>query len=250
MKIKHLAKNTAMATGFFRPAEWIYRTLIRPELAVHFRKEVKFYSNFIGPGDLCFDIGAYIGTKTEVFLETGASVVAFEPQEDCFRELIARCKIFHQFTPVRSAVGDEVGEASLYIKRRRSASSLREGWEGNAISTANVPVTTLDEAIRKYGVPKYCKIDVEGYNLEVLQGLSQSIEIISFEYHRREFDKAIFCLNYLESMGTLLINVTPAELPYFASVDWLKKDDFVSFFMSNLSDKDEYHYGDIFVIMF
>jgi FkbM family methyltransferase len=249
MKLKSLAKNTALATGFFRPAEWIYRTLIHPELSVNFRKEVKFYSNFIGPGDLCFDIGAYIGTKTEVFLQTGASVVAFEPQEDCFRELMARCKVFQKFTPVKCAVGNEVGEATLYIKRRRSTSSLRQGWEGDAISTTNVPVTTIDEAIKKYGAPKYCKMDVEGYNLEVLQGLSQPIEIISFEYHRREIDKAILCLNYLESMGTLLINVTPAELPYFASVGWLKKDDFVSFFMHNLSDKYGYHYGDIFVIM-
>jgi hypothetical protein len=44
------------------------------------RKRLTFYRNFIRNGDLCFDIGANIGTRTEAFLELGAKVVAVEPQ--------------------------------------------------------------------------------------------------------------------------------------------------------------------------
>jgi FkbM family methyltransferase len=249
LNIKRAAKRTAIATGFFRPAEWLYRTFVRPELSVQLRREMEFYGQLLRPGDLCFDVGAHIGTKAEALLRTGASVVAFEPQEDCLRELVARCGTFPRFIAVRSAVGRERGARTLYIRKRRSHSSLREDWHGEAVATAAVPVTTLDEQIQTHGTPRYCKIDVEGYSLEVLQGLSQPVEIISFEYHGDEFDRAVACLDHLERLGSLSLNVTPAERPCFASVHRLTKDDFLRFYASDLSGRHEYRYGDVFVFM-
>ena len=46
-----------------------------------------------------------------------------------------------------------------------------------------VKVTTLDDEIKKYGAPSFCKIDVEGLEVDVLRGLSSPIKMISFEYH-------------------------------------------------------------------
>ena len=42
------------------------------------QKMKSFYSHFIGKGDLCFDVGANLGNRAEVFLALGATVVAIE----------------------------------------------------------------------------------------------------------------------------------------------------------------------------
>src|SRR5690349_11141019 len=53
-----------------------------------------FYSQFVKAGDLCFDIGANMGSRIAVFLKLKARVVALEPQEKCLRELH---KVFHGY---------------------------------------------------------------------------------------------------------------------------------------------------------
>lgn len=51
---------------------WKYRVALR-----------SFYAQFISPGDLVFDIGANVGSYTEMFLRLGAKVVAAEPNREC-----------------------------------------------------------------------------------------------------------------------------------------------------------------------
>ena len=51
------------------------------------REMLRFYSRFIHKGDLCFDVGAHMGNRTEIFLKLGANVIAVEPQEDCINQL-------------------------------------------------------------------------------------------------------------------------------------------------------------------
>ena len=43
-------------------------------------KRFNFYSGFINKGNICFDIGANYGNRTEVFLKLGSEVIAVEPQ--------------------------------------------------------------------------------------------------------------------------------------------------------------------------
>src|SRR5438105_4477975 len=47
------------------------------------QKMIAFYRQFIEPGDLCFDVGANIGNRTDIFLALGARVVCIEPQPSC-----------------------------------------------------------------------------------------------------------------------------------------------------------------------
>jgi hypothetical protein len=51
--------------------------------------------------------------------------------------------------------------------------------------------------IIKYGKPYYIKIDVEGYEFSVLQGLKQPIDIISIEFTAELIKNTFTCLNYL-----------------------------------------------------
>jgi FkbM family methyltransferase len=154
----------------------------------HFKSDLALYSQFISPGDLCFDVGSNVGEKAGVFLALGARVVAFEPQPNCFREMVARCSPNGRLTAINEAVGAIPGELPMYVSRHSGSSSLVAGWSGEIQGVIRVPVTTLDQAIDRFGVPRFCKIDVEGFELEVLKGLSRPIPYVTIEYHHEEKD--------------------------------------------------------------
>jgi FkbM family methyltransferase len=148
----------------------------------------RFYRSFISPGDLVFDVGANVGNWTRLLLDIGARVIAVEPQPGVFRQRDA----IHE--PV--AVGRERGELELRLTRDPHISGLatlsdewldlltRSGrvYEGAWGETIIVPVVTLDDVIAKHGVPTYIKIDTEGWDAQVLAGLSEPIAYFSFEY--------------------------------------------------------------------
>ncbi|MFK7772103.1 MAG: FkbM family methyltransferase [Saprospiraceae bacterium] len=55
-------------------------------------------------------------------------------------------------------------------------------------------LTTLDQIIEQEGVPAFIKIDVEGYELEVIQGLNARIPLLSFEANFPEFKEETFLI--------------------------------------------------------
>ena len=244
-----VVKQLSISTGLYKPARTLYRLLNKSQLA-KFHQELEFYSKLIEPGSLCFDVGANIGEKTEVFLKIGASVVAFEPQPDCMKELKARCGHYRKkLCMCQSAVGEESGEAVLHLRESSGQASLLSNWQGKPKNNISVPVTTLDRAIVEFGKPDYCKIDVEGYELNVLKGLTQAIPLLSFEYHLTEceIETTRACLNYLSKFGELLINLTPSSILVFTFQDWMTIDQFLKVFPDGLRNREGYFYGDIFV---
>ena len=64
-----------------------------------------------------------------------------------------------------------------------------------------VETITLDDLIKQYGEPRFIKIDVEGYELEVLQGLTTKQADICFEWVEERISKAKECCEYLSKLG-------------------------------------------------
>lgn len=213
------------------------------------RQEFAFYSNLVRRGDLVFDVGANYGDKTRVFLQLGAKVISFEPQADCRTELEARCGKCRNLVTVGYALGSKPGKSLFYTRSHKGASGLIKNWRDDIESEFEVSVVTLDSMIKTHGSPKYIKIDVEGYEYEVLKGLSEPIPYISFEYHLKKpggVAKAIGCLEYLSRFGQLAINITPAENLVFPG-DWMTIDEFRNSFPAQVSLWKGFGYGDIFV---
>jgi 16S rRNA A1518/A1519 N6-dimethyltransferase RsmA/KsgA/DIM1 with predicted DNA glycosylase/AP lyase activity len=52
-------------------------------------RRINFYSQFISPDDLCFDVGANMGNRIEALLKLRAKVVVIEPQTKC-HEILKR----------------------------------------------------------------------------------------------------------------------------------------------------------------
>ena len=91
--------------------------------------------------------------------------------------------------------------------------------------TETVKITTLDKLIAKLGSPKFCKIDVEGYEEQVLKGLSVPIEYISLEYTLPErLESLSNCLHELSRIGSFDCNYTIGEDMKLELSEWVGRD--------------------------
>jgi len=242
-------KRVSIAAGLYRPARALSRRLRRFQLR-DFRAHVELYRSFLPPGALCFDVGANIGERSEALLEAGARVVAFEPNPLALPELKARCSHHKNWTLVTAALGSRAAIATLHARESSGQSSLAADWEGKVIATYHVPVVTIDAAIQAFGSPVYCKIDVEGWELEVLNGLTQPIPVLSFEFHLtdRDITKTRACLEKLAQFGSSHANITPHETASYHWADWMPLTQLVRWFPGDLRQTlPGFPYGDIFV---
>ncbi len=189
------------------------------------------YGEFVRPGDLCFDIGANVGRRTEMFLALGASVVAVEPQAFCVRKLQRRFGSNPRVELVAEAVGRRSGEAKLLVSSAHTISSMSGEWvqrvrESGRFGShtwdeaATVPVTTLDALISEHGIPSFCKIDVEGYEAEVLAGLSTPLHALSFEFTPEAIESTIECLQRLAELGRTVFNYSIGDTGALALEEW------------------------------
>lgn len=192
----------------------------------------RHYAALIAPGHLVFDIGAHVGNQTRVLARLGARVVAIEPQPQLARWLRWLFRADRRVTVVETALGARPGKASLYPSSRTpTVATLSSDWiasVGSARSFARVrwgapievPVTTLDALIEQHGLPRFCKIDVEGFEAEILRGLSQPIPLLSFEYVPAAIAIACETVGLLAALGPYRFNLTVGERRAFRCPQW------------------------------
>ena len=158
-------------------------------LRAHY-SERSFYRQFIGPGDLVFDVGANIGDKATLFRSLGARVICIEPQTEIVDFLRRRFRQDRNVVIEGVALGESSGEGSIFLCPQLSAistmakSSFSKGRFAGKLKGAMpqvVPIQTLEAMVKKHGRPDFCKIDVEGYEIQVVRGLASSIPLVSLE---------------------------------------------------------------------
>jgi FkbM family methyltransferase len=171
-----------------------------------------------GSRPLVFDVGANIGAKTELYLRNGAKVVCFEPQAACVDALQERFRGNGRVVVVPTALGAHIGEAEMSICSQENAiSTFADVWKTGRFKdklwdrVEVVPVTTLDAAIERHGMPFYCKIDVEGFEQSVLSGLTRQIPVLSFEFCAEGLDQTETCLALLSRLGYAAFNACLGE---------------------------------------
>jgi len=187
-------------------------------------QELTFYRRLLrgfNPGDLIFDIGANQGTKTETFLRLGAKVVAVDPDE-ANKEILESKFLKYRFAPkpvviVNRAVSDKSETATMFVDAPGSAKNTfsrkwvdtlrtddsRFGHSLDFQQSKEVTTTTLEKLFVDHGVPFFVKIDVEGFELSVLQGMQRPVPYLSFEVNLPEFrPEGLQCVEVLAAMST------------------------------------------------
>lgn len=183
----------------------------------------RLYRDFVNAGDLVFDVGANIGENTALFANLGARVIAVEPLEQCAAAISAYASRAHQDVQVeRCALGCQPGTLKLSVcSQALDISSASPEWMG-AMQQAGlargpwdmqvvVPMSTLDALIARYGSPSFIKVDVEGYEAEVLCGLSQRVNSVSLETHRATVGISLACLERLRNLGFTRFAISPGQ---------------------------------------
>lgn len=190
----------------------------------------RFYRDLLRDGDLAFDIGAHVGTRARAMRAAGARVVALEPQTP-FAEFL-RITLPRDIRLHKAAAGPAEAVTQMAVSSRHpTVSSLRNGFAEEVgvkpgfehvrwDKVQSVAMTTLDKLIAEEGRPRYIKIDVEGFELEVLAGLSQPVELISVEYLPGLPHLSQAVIDRLLELGPYRFNPVIGETGAFHWPDW------------------------------
>jgi FkbM family methyltransferase len=231
MLFQRLLHSVQQSFGF----SWSF--LIYYGLPFRHQALTRIYAPFIRPGDLCFDIGAHLGDRLRAWSKLSARIIALEPHPGMMSWLRRWYGDQPDIRLIEQAVGAQPEVATLWISRLTpSVSTLSQKWLSTVQHNRRfagvrweeqvpVTVTTLDALIAQYGKPAFCKIDVEGAELEVLQGLSQALPALSFEYIPAMIETALGCIDRLEQLGHYEYNWRISEWPRLRSPVWRSPND-------------------------
>jgi FkbM family methyltransferase len=159
-------------------------------------------------------------------------VIAVEPQPDFASWLRWQFRRDPRVTVLERAIAATPGTAQLHVSARTpTVSTLSTDWIERVrddqsfagvdwATPVEVPATTLDRLIAEFGAPRFCKVDVEGFEAEVLRGLSQPIPALSFEYLPAALKVALNSLEHLAGLGRYRFNVTSGEQARFLWPEW------------------------------
>lgn len=165
--------------------------------------EMRFLGQFVSEGMTVLDIGANIGTHTVYFAQrvgpTG-SVLAFEPQLVVYQILNGNIAIngLSNVRALNAAVGRENGRVKIptidptTLRNFGAVAIGREGSEVACYAIDGLPMTSLH----------FVKIDVEGYELEVLKGAKNTIERFRpILFVENNSDKSPELITHVRQMG-------------------------------------------------
>lgn len=173
------------------------------------------------------DVGANVGDYSAMVMRfhSQARIYAFEPHPNTFARLQDRFQST-SCTPIQAAVGDTSGSVTLYdynVNGSSHASLYPEVIERlhRASSVGHeVLMLTLDDFVRDSGIDRIqlLKIDVEGNELKVLQGLANylaagKVAIIHFEFNEMNVLSRVFFHDFWKLLSNYeLYRLLPAGM--------------------------------------
>jgi FkbM family methyltransferase len=144
---------------------------------LHEFEDMAFVLHLLRPGDRFVDVGANVGSYTVLAASVGAECEAFEPGADAFAALRLNIDVNRFSQPVRAhrvAVGRTAGTLRFTSGLDTVNHVLHDG-EADSVDSVAIAVTTLNSAIPP-GRDTVIKMDVEGYETEVVAGSSAVLQ--------------------------------------------------------------------------
>ena len=176
--------RTGLAKGLYGTGGFQFIPRIKKQA-----REDLFLTNHNYKNKVVFDIGTWIGLHTLFFaksVQPMGKVFSFEPNPFNYQELLRNIGVnnFNNIQTFQLAVGSsEYKEQLIFDSTHRSTGSLNKNIQtdlmhGNTVEKIEIDVVSLDYFITKEGLPfpEFIKIDVEGFEFDVLQGMNTILE--------------------------------------------------------------------------
>jgi FkbM family methyltransferase len=181
---------------------------------------------------ILFDIGANHGKYADVHRNSFETLVLVEPNPVLANELREKYKEDASIHIVE-AIASNKSEEIFYISNADTISTSDYDWVSQSRFTPNyqwIPVkglktVSLDTLIAQFGQPDLLKIDVEGYELNVIQSLSTKVKLLCFEWAEEKKIETLLSLQVLKGLGFSKFHIQDED-----KYDYTVKDsDWVSF---------------------
>jgi FkbM family methyltransferase len=166
------------------------RTAEQMAFGLYERIELQFLRSTLRPGDVFIDVGANVGFYSclaAARCAPGGLVIAVEPYADSaarLRENLSRVRESARTEVFEVAALDGVAEFTLYVPDAAGSASGASGIVQHDARAVRVPAATLDSILdRSDALPagaRFLKIDVEGYETDVLAGARQTLETVRY----------------------------------------------------------------------
>lgn len=170
------------------------------------KSELEVCRKYISRTSIIIDIGANIGLHSIYFssLATEGYVLALEPSLATFELLLKNVDGKENIAPLNLAISDQGGVLEFFHAADGAYSSLKDTKRTTIAKTTRVPCMTIDDVVSalRLGSVDLVKIDVEGFEYNVLKGMTKTISA---------FHPVIFCEIY-KGMGS---NQVPDETVRF-----------------------------------
>ena len=140
----------------------------------------------IGKKDVVFDVGANMGVVSHWFAQRCEHVHAFEPHPDNIDTISSQKKLRNNknITLHTFALGKEDSEMQLHVKAFHGHHSLGDVDNSPTVGHTQVKVRTVDDVFDELKLERihFLKIDVEGFESDVLQGASKLLADKKIDY--------------------------------------------------------------------
>lgn len=165
-----------------------------------------------GTNLVIFDIGGNVGQFTTLankVFEGKARIYSFEPTLKAFNNLFQSLKDERNIELFRIGFGSEKGFIEIYYDKAGSVQATAFKDKGKTLQSEIVQITTLDNFCEEMNISHidFLKIDVEGYELFVLQGAKELIENKKLRYIQFEFgNQQILSKHFLKDFKDILLD--------------------------------------------
>lgn len=248
-----MLKSLIQKSPIYPAARGLYRSAFKPEQVATAQRMGAFYAQFFQPGEVVFDVGANQGEYAECFAREGGLVIAIEPNPAHRIRLEALGRTL-AITPEYVAVSDKPGSATLNVcstSGYSTLSSIDSDWMSSSpdyvgvewLDAAEVRTVTLDQIAEKHGAAAFVKIDIEGYELSALQGMTFDPRYISFEYGVRRKQLGQDCIAFLSDRGYRFRPIDGRDFR-FSAAEWMTLAEAAQWLDARTLEGGEY--GDMF----
>ena len=181
---------------------------------------------------LAFDIGCNVGNYSLKLIENNFKVIAVDPHPSLFTSTPENVK------RVYAACSDKPGSIDFYFCPENTISTADVDWVTNSRFSdrklwykTKVNSTTIDHLVSEYGAPDHIKIDVEGYELTCLQGMTRKYaDEVCFEWAEEKGESAIECVDYLSKLGYTEFGFILTDEYLLKPEIYYSKEDFINNF--------------------